>query len=415
MIQEILDQTISIVLAGGSGSRLMPLTQERAKPAVPFGGKYRIIDFTLSNCLHSGLRRILVLTQYKSQSLQEHLRDGWSIFNPELNEYITQVPPQMRIGNQWYEGTADAIYQNLNLLEQSGARYVLILSGDHIYRMDYAAMLRFHAEHDAVATVACMEVGLDEARGFGVVATNQEQRILAFEEKPAEPRGLPSNPQCALASMGIYVFNLDVLRQELLADHKDPSSSHDFGKDILPCLIKKSPVFAYAFGSHDGRVSMDRYWKDVGTLDAYYNANIALLDPVPSLNLYQRDWAIRTYLPQSPSARTVPGEDGHDGVIYNSSLAGGTVINGGTVVHSILSSWIRVEHAALVEDSILFNNVTVGAGARLRRCIVDKHVTIPAGETIGHDLERDRQRFCVTEQGVVVVGRHDVFGGPGST
>ena len=409
MIQEIQDQTISIVLAGGHGSRLRPLTQERAKPAVPFGGKYRIIDFTLSNCLHSGLRRILVLTQYKSQSLQEHLRDGWSIFNPELNEYITQVPPQMRTGSQWYAGTADAIFQNLNLLEQSGAAYVLILSGDHIYRMDYAAVLQFHSERGAVATVACMEVGIEEARGFGVMTVDEEQRILDFEEKPAEPHGLPGNPQCALASMGIYVFNLDVLRAALLADQDEAASSHDFGHDILPSLIREQPVFAYPFGSREGRVSRDRYWKDVGTLDAYYEANIALLDPVPSLNLYQRDWAIRTYLPQSPPARTVPGEDGHDGVIYNSSLAGGTVINGGTVVHSILSSWVRVEHAALVEDSILFNFVTVGAGAKLRRCIVDKHVNVPAGESIGYDLDRDRQRFTVTEQGVVVVGRHDAF------
>jgi glucose-1-phosphate adenylyltransferase len=409
MMRDIQDQTISIVLAGGHGSRLRPLTEERAKPAVPFGGKYRIIDFTLSNCLHSGLRRILVLTQYKSQSLQEHLRDGWSIFNPELNEYITQVPPQMRIGNQWYAGTADAIYQNLNLLEQSDAKYVLILSGDHIYRMDYAAMLNFHAQQNAVATVAAMEVGLEEARGFGVLAVDDEQRVIAFDEKPAEPRGLPDNPQCALASMGIYVFNLDVLQQALRQDHNDAGSSHDFGNDILPRLIKEQPVFAYPFGSLEGRVSQDRYWKDVGTLDAYYEANIALLDPVPSLNLYQRDWPIRTYLPQSPSARTVPGEDGHDGVIYNSSLAGGTVINGGTVVHSILSSWIRVEHAALVEDSIVFNYVTVGAGAKLKRCIVDKHVNIPPGETIGYDLERDKRRFTVTEQGVVVVGRRDSF------
>jgi glucose-1-phosphate adenylyltransferase len=409
-MQDIQDKTISIVLAGGHGSRLRPLTEERAKPAVPFGGKYRIIDFTLSNCLHSGLRRILVLTQYKSQSLQEHLRDGWSIFNPELNEYITQVPPQMRTGEQWYAGTADAIYQNLNLLEQSGATYVLILSGDHIYRMDYAAMLRFHAEHNAVATIAAMEVGVAEARGFGVLAVDDEQRVLAFDEKPAEPRCLPDNPQCALASMGIYVFNLDVLLEALLADSNDDSSSHDFGNDILPRLISEQPVFAYPFGNQDGRVSPDRYWKDVGTIDAYYDANIALLDPVPSLNLYQRDWIIRSYLPQSPSARTVPGEDGHDGVIYNSSMAGGTVINGGTVVHSILSSWVRVEHAALVEDSILFNYVTVGAGAKLKRCIVDKHVNIPAGETIGYDLERDRKRFTVSEQGVVVVGRHADFG-----
>ncbi|MEJ2310035.1 MAG: glucose-1-phosphate adenylyltransferase [Gammaproteobacteria bacterium] len=409
MKQNILEKTFSIVLAGGHGSRLRPLTDERSKPAVPFGGKYRIIDFTLTNCLHSGLRRILVLTQYKSHSLQEHLRDGWSIFNPELNEYITPVPPQMRTGETWYAGTADAIYQNLNLLEESGAQFVIILSGDHIYRMDYATMLEFHADHGAAATVACMEVGLDEARGFGVMSVDQDGRIIAFEEKPSAPDALPQNPDRALASMGIYVFNRDLLMDELLRDNRDEDSSHDFGHDILPRLIGEQPVFAYPFGSTEGRVSQDRYWKDVGTLDAYYDANIALLDPVPSLNLYQRDWPIRSYIAQSPPARTVPGEEGYDGVIYNSSLAGGTVINGGVVRHSILSAWVRLEHASLVEDSILFDDVTVGAGAKLKRCIVDKHVRIPDGETIGYDLERDRQRFTVTGNGVVVVGRRTLF------
>jgi len=406
---EINNKTLSIVLAGGRGARLQPLTAERAKPAVPFGGKYRIIDFTLSNCLQSGLRRILVLTQYKSHSLQEHLRDGWSIFNPELNEYITAVPPQMRTGKDWYAGTADAIYQNLNLVEESGAENVLVLSGDHIYRMDYAAMLRFHSEHKATATVACMEVSLDEARGFGVLSIDQNSRVQGFEEKPSNPQCLPDNPQCALASMGIYVFNLKLLLEELELDHNNPDSSHDFGNDILPRLLGEQPVYAYPFGSQGGRVSQDRYWKDVGTLDAYYEANIAMLEPVPPLNLYQRDWPIRTYLPQSPPARTVPGTDGQLGVIYNSSVSGGTVINGGTVNHSILSAWVSLKPDSLVEDSILFNNVHVGAGAKLKRCIVDKHVRIPSGETIGYDLERDRQRFTVTEKGVVVVSRRVDF------
>jgi glucose-1-phosphate adenylyltransferase len=408
-MKDVIEQSIAIVLAGGHGSRLQPLTQERAKPAVPFGGKYRIIDFTLSNCLHSGLRRILVLTQYKSQSLQEHLRDGWSIFNPELNEYITPVPPQMRTGNNWYTGTANAIYQNLNLLEQSNAKYVLILSGDHIYRMDYAAMLEFHAQHDAAVTVTCMEVGLDEARGFGVMSVDDDQKILTFEEKPAQPRALADNPQCALASMGIYVFNVEQLLEELHNDHHKTGSSHDFGKDILPHMIQQQPVYAYRFGSHAGRVSQDKFWKDVGTLDAYYEANLALLEPIPPLDLYQRDWPIRSHQLQTPPARTVPGPDGHDGIIYNSCLSGGTVINGGVVRHSILSARVRLEHAALVEDSILFSNVTVGAGAKLKRCIVDKHVQIPAGESIGYDLERDRQRFTVTDKGVVVISKNYTF------
>jgi len=409
MVKDILKNTLSIVLAGGHGSRLRPLTDERAKPAVPFGGKYRIIDFTLSNCLQSGLRRILVLTQYKSHSLQEHLRDGWSIFNPELNEYITPVPPQMRTGEQWYAGTADAIYQNLNLLEDSRAQYVIILSGDHIYRMDYAAMLDFHVQQNAAVTVACMQVSLEEARGFGVLSVDQDRRILAFEEKPAEPKCLPDNPHEALASMGIYVFEVQLLLDELRRDHKTPDSSHDFGNDILPRLIKEQQVFAYPFGSQEGRVSQDRYWKDVGTLDAYYEANLAMLEPVPPLNLYQRDWPIRSYLAQSPPARTVPGPDGHDGIIYNSSIAGGTVINGGTVKHSILSAWVKVDHAALVEECILYDNVTVGTGAKLKRCIIDKHVRVPAGEIIGYDLDHDRQRFTVTDKGIVVVGRRTVF------
>ena len=275
--------------------------------------------------------------------------------------------------------------------------------------MDYATMLEFHADNDAAATVACMEVGLDEARGFGVMSVDDAGRVTLFEEKPFAPDPLPGSPHCALASMGIYVFNRDLLMQELVRDHDDEDSSHDFGHDILPRMIGQQSVFAYPFGSVEGRVSQDRYWKDVGTLDAYYDANMALLEPVPPLNLYQRDWPIRSYKAHSPPARTVPGEDGHDAMIYNSSLAGGTVINGGVAKHSILSAWVRLEHASLVEDSILFDNVTVGAGAKLKRCIVDKHVRIPEGETIGHDLERDRQRFTVTENGVVVVGRRVVF------
>ncbi len=399
----MLDQTLTIILAGGIGSRLHPLTTERAKPAVPFGGKYRIIDFTLTNCLHSGLRRVLVLTQYKSHSMQKHLRDGWSIFNPELGEYVTPVPPQMRRGEHWYAGTADAIHQNLYLLERSGARYVVILSGDHIYRMDYAPMLEFHVQQHADVTVACMQVPIDDARSYGVMKVDEEQRVVEFHEKPRHPACIPGNSHHALASMGIYVFNVELLLETLRADHGNPASSHDFGKDILPGLIQSHPVYSYSFGGDVGRVTPDRYWRDVGTLDAFYEANMDLLQPVPPLDLYQDDWHIRTYATQQPPARTVPGASGDEGIFINSIIAGGTVIAGGSVQHSVLFSMVYVGDEAMVENSLLFDGVRVGDGASLRNCIVDKYVQIPPGEQIGYDLEKDRARFTVSEKGVVVV------------
>lgn len=399
----MLDKTLSIILAGGAGSRLHPLTSERAKPAVPFGGKYRIIDFTLSNCLHSGLRRILVLTQYKSHSLQKHLRDGWSIFSPEVSEYITPIPPQMRTGNSWYVGTADAIMQNLYLLERSNAPHVLILSGDHVYRMDYAALLHFHRDQGAELTIACMRVPRSDARGFGVMAIDEDQRVCAFQEKPEHPQALPDDPEHALASMGIYVFDMALLSRALKADHGLASSSHDFGKDIIPSLIGRQRVFAYAFGGTRGRVTQDRYWRDVGTIDSYYAANMDLLLPVPPIDLYQPDWPIRTYPGQNPPARMVPGASGQHGQFNNSLMCGGTVISGGIVRHSILSPLVRIDDQALVEDSILLEGVRVGGGAELRRCIIDKGVEVPAGERIGGDPARDRSRFTVSDEGVTVV------------
>src|SRR5262245_3706063 len=273
-------ETLTLLLAGGVGSRLHPLTADRAKPAVPFGGRYRIIDFTLTNCLHSGLRRVLVLTQYKSHSLQKHLRDGWSIFNPECGEFITPVPPQMRTGNTWYIGTGDAIYQNLYLVERSGARYVLILSGDHIYRMDYAALLDFHQEIGAELTISCMKVPIHEAQAFGVMSIDEQSRINPFTEKPANPEAMPGEPDMALASMGIYVFDQELLCEMLRADHEREDSIHDFGRDIIPSMIGTHRVHAYEFGGPRGRVSQDRYWRDVGTIDAYYEANMDLLKPI---------------------------------------------------------------------------------------------------------------------------------------
>lgn len=405
----MLDSTLTIILAGGTGSRLYPLTQDRAKPAVPFGGKYRIIDFTLANCLHSGLRRILVLTQYKSLSLQKHLRDGWSIFNPELGEYVTPVPPQMRTGERWYSGTADSVYQNLYLLERSGARWVLILSGDHIYRMDYAAMLTFHQEHEAGVTVGCMDVPLAQASEFGILSVDANGKIQKFEEKPASPTPMPSDPQLAMASMGIYVFSMDLLLEVLSADARQKNSTHDFGKDIIPGLIETEKVFAYHFGGEGGRVTPDRYWRDVGTLDSFYEANMDLLKPVPPIDLYQADWPIRTYQSQNPPARTVPGDEGSEGIFINSIAAGGVVVSGGSVQHSILFPHVFVDDEAVIHDSILFNGVRVGKAAQLQHCIIDKDVVIPAGEQIGFDKEKDSVRFTITENGVVVVPKNYSF------
>ena len=398
-----LDNTITIILAGGVGSRLNPLTRDRAKPAVPFGGKYRIIDFTLANCLHSGLRRILVLTQYKSHSLQKHLRDGWSIFNPELGDYITPVPAQMRTGEGWYTGTADAIHQNLYLLERSEADTCLILSGDHIYRMDYAAMMDTHNSTGADLTVACMKVPLREACAFGNVIIDEEQRINEFIEKPSQPEAASSDEDSALVSMGIYLYSTKLLTQALRNDNQDAHSSHDFGKDILPKLIKTHKVYAHLFGGDKGRVSPDNYWRDVGTIDSYYQANMDLLKPIPSLNLYQDDWPIRSYQQQTPPARTVPGNTGTEGIFINSILADGTIIAGGSVQHSILFPKVFIDDEAMVEDAILFEGVRVGARALLRRCIIDKHVRIPSDEKIGYDSDIDRARFTISDDGIVVV------------
>jgi glucose-1-phosphate adenylyltransferase len=403
----MLDTTLTIVLAGGVGSRLAPLTADRAKPAVPFGGIYRIIDFTLSNCLHSGLRSILVLTQYKSHSLQKHLRDGWSIFNPEIGEFITAVPAQMRVGEGWYAGTADAIHQNRYLLERSGATYLLVLAGDHIYRMDYAKMLEEHVRRKSDVTVACVPVPQREARAFGVVEIDEELVIKKFVEKSASAPTIPNDPTHVLASMGIYVFNLGFLLNLLDRNHQTGAPRDDFGRDILPALVGTRTIGAYRFDGMEGRVTPDGYWRDVGTLDAYYEANMDLLKPIPPLNLYQKDWPIRTYHAQHPPARSVPssseGAGGSEGEVTNALLAGGDVVIGATVRRSILSPDVWINPGAMVEDAILFEDITVGSGARLKRCIVDKSVSIPPNETIGWDLELDRSRFTLSEGGVVVV------------
>ncbi|EIU7611256.1 glucose-1-phosphate adenylyltransferase [Vibrio vulnificus] len=398
-----MQDILTVILAGGMGSRLSPLTDDRAKPAVPFGGKYRIIDFTLTNCLHSGLRKILVLTQYKSHSLQKHLRDGWSIFNPELGEYITSVPPQMRKGGKWYEGTADAIYHNLWLLERSEAKYVMVLSGDHIYRMDYAPMLEEHIANNAALTVACMDVNCKEAKAFGVMGIDERHRVHSFVEKPQNPPHLPNDPERSLVSMGIYIFSMEVLQQALIEDADNDASSHDFGKDIIPKLIDTGSVFAYKFCGSKGRVDKDCYWRDVGTIDSFYQANMDLLEPIPPMNLYQKDWGIRTYEPQYPPARTVSSGSGNEGIFINSIIANGVINSGGSVQHSIVSSNVRINDSATVVDSIIFDDVEIGEGCQLVNCIIDKHVKVPPYTQIGLNRLEDAQRFKVSENGIVVV------------
>ncbi|KAB0469993.1 glucose-1-phosphate adenylyltransferase [Vibrio chagasii] len=398
-----MQDTLTIVLAGGVGSRLSPLTDNRAKPAVPFGGKYRIIDFTLANCLHSGLRQILVLTQYKSHSLQKHLRDGWSVLNPELGEYITNVPPQMRTGDSWYSGTADAIYQNLYLLSRSEAKHVVVLSGDHIYRMDYAPMLKQHKQNEADLTVACMEVSIDEAKEFGVMEIDESLQINNFTEKPRYPASVPGRPTRSMASMGIYIFDKEVLTQALLADAEDPDSSHDFGKDIIPKLVGNNSVYAYKFGDEEGRVTQDAYWRDVGTIDSYYQSNMDLLKPTSPIDLYQPDWAIRTYEPQLPPARTIASVEGNQGIFINSMIANGVVIEGGSAQNSIFFPKVKVSNAAIVIDSILFEDVEIGKNCHIQNCIIDKNVKVPDGTQIGLDSLADAKRFHISKQGVIVV------------
>lgn len=402
-----IEDTVCVLLAGGKGSRLFPLTSDRAKPSVPFGGKYRIIDFTLSNCLHSGLRRVLVLTQYKSHSLQKHLRDAWSIYNPELGEYITAVPPQMRTGESWYSGTADAIRQNNFLLERSGAKRVLVLSGDHVYRMDYAAMLQQHVALGADVSVACMQVPLAEASEFGVMTIDEHSQITEFEEKPSAPNALPDNKDAALVSMGIYIFNQGVLSEQLELDSNNANSSHDFGHDLLPLLIKSHRVVGFQFGSSEGRVSPDRYWRDVGTIDAYFEANMDLLAPVPPLNLYQESWPIRTYHGQHPPARIVTNARQSQGEIKNSIIGSGSMVINAHIEKSILSAKVRVDEGAHIENSIVFDHVQIGAGAKIRNCIIDKHVVIPAGTEIGYDQAADEKRYSISDNGIVVVPKDE--------
>lgn len=400
---------LTLVLAGGRGQRLEPLTRDRAKPAVPFGGCYRIIDFTLSNCINSGLRRILVLTQYKAASLDRHLHLGWRFLCRELDEFIDILPPQQRIDEHWYQGTADAVYQNIYTIENARAEYVLILSGDHIYKMDYAEMINEHIESQADCTIGCIPVSIDEGRQFGVIQIDEDRRIVDFREKPDDPQCMPGESDRCLASMGIYVFNAKFLFEELCRDAASSESSRDFGKNIIPSIIDRHLVRAFPF--RDKNTGDGRYWRDVGTIDSYYEANMDLVAPSPLLNLYDRSWTIRTYQAPDPPPKFLFAQTNASeprvGQALDSLVCSGCIISGGHVEHSILAPNVRVNSWAQVSGSILFEGVNVGRHAQIRNAIIDKHVDIPPGTRIGFDADADRERgFVVSEGGTVVIGKH---------
>jgi glucose-1-phosphate adenylyltransferase len=399
------EDVLVIVLAGGVGERLAPLTRDRAKPAVYFGGPYRIIDFVLSNCINSGLRRVFIATQYKSLSLNRHVRQGWTVVSEELGEFVEILPPQKRVGEQWYQGTADAVYQNLYSIVREEPRYVVILAGDHVYKMDYLRMVRFHQEKDATVTLAAIEVPIEDGRRFGIVAVDESDRVTGFLEKPKDPPSMPGQPHLALASMGIYVFNSDVLVRALDADAADPDSHHDFGKNIIPSLIPGGRMYAYAF--YDENKKAAKYWRDIGTLDAYFEANMDLCQVNPEFNLYDPEWPLRTYMPQAPPAKFVFAEDWRRGEAQDSLISHGCIVSGSRIHGSILCPNVRVHSFCSIEQSILMPGVRVGRHARIKRAIIDRDVDIPRGALIGFNPEEDQRRHTVSEGGVVVVAPGD--------
>jgi glucose-1-phosphate adenylyltransferase len=401
----LLDDSLVIVLAGGAGERLYPLTKDRAKPAVYFGGPYRIIDFVLSNCINSGLRRMFIATQYKSLSLNRHIRMGWNIVSEELGEFVEILPPQKRVSEHWYQGTADAVYQNLYSIIREDPRHLIVLSGDHVYKMDYSRMLRFHRERQAAVTLATIEEPIAEASRFGIVSIDEEERIRGFEEKPRHPIPIPGSPDFALASMGVYIFDTDVLVRALEAD-ANLQTTHDFGKDIIPALIHQEPVFAYRF--YDENKKASKYWRDIGTLDAYFEANMDLCQVNPEFNLYDPEWPLRTHQPQAPPAKFVFAEVGRRyGQALDSVISPGCIVSGSTIYGSVLCPNVRVHSFCQIEQCILMPGVRIGRHARIRRAIIDRDVLIPRGALIGYNMEEDRRRHTVTDSGVVVVTTDD--------
>jgi glucose-1-phosphate adenylyltransferase len=400
-----IDDSLVIVLAGGAGERLYPLTKDRAKPAVYFGGPYRIIDFALSNCINSGLRRIFIATQYKSLSLNRHIRMGWSIVSEELGEFVEILPPQKRVSEHWYQGTADAVYQNLYSIIRENPKHLIVLSGDHVYKMDYSRMLRFHQERSAAVTLATIEVPVADANRFGVIAVDEQERVIGFQEKPSEPSAIPGSPDLALASMGVYIFDTEALVRALEADANQPTT-HDFGKDIIPALIHDTAVYSYRF--YDENKKAGKYWRDIGTIDAYFDANMDLCHVNPEFNLYDPEWPLRTYQPQAPPAKFVFAETGRRcGQALDSVISPGCIVSGSSIFGSVLCPNVRVHSFCQIEQCILMPGVRVGRHARIRHAIIDRDVLIPRGALIGHNEEEDRRRHTVTDSGVVVVTTDD--------
>ena len=403
--QMVGDDVLVIVLAGGAGERLAPLTRDRAKPAVYFGGPYRIIDFVLSNCINSGLRHIFIATQYKSLSLSRHIRQGWTVVSEELGEFIELLPPQKRVGEHWYQGTADAVYQNLYSVLRENPKYVVVLGGDHVYKMDYQKMIRFHQDTAADVTLAAIEVPIEDGKRFGIVAVDDTERVTGFLEKPQNPPAMPGQPHLTLASMGIYVFDSEVMIKALEEDAAKPDSHHDFGKDIIPALIGQGRTYAYPF--YDENKKSAKYWRDIGTIDAYYEAQMDLCQVNPEFNMYDPEWPLRTYMPQAPPAKFVFAEDWRRGEAQDSLISQGCIVSGSEIRGSILCPNVRVHSFCTIEDSILMPGVRVGRHARIRKAIIDRDVDIPRGALIGFNTEEDRRRHTVSEEGVVVVAPGD--------
>ncbi|HEX6995307.1 MAG TPA: glucose-1-phosphate adenylyltransferase [Gammaproteobacteria bacterium] len=408
VVSQLTRRTMAVIMAGGRGQRLMHMTDNRAKPATPFGGKYRIIDFTLSNCVNSGIRQILILTQYKAQSLIQHVRRGWGYLHGELGEFIDIVPAQQQHGEYWYRGTADAVYQNLDFIEQYRPETVLVLAGDHVYKMDYGPLIAFHKESRADITIGGVQVPVSEAHEFGVMSVDSSHRVIGFDEKPAKPRSMPGREGIALASMGIYVVEPRFLRERLERNARREDTRHDFGRDVIPDALKDARVFAYPF--QDIETKAQAYWRDVGTVDAYYHANMELVHVNPELNLYDDAWPIWTYQEQVPSAKFVLDEDGRRGAAINSMVSGGCIVSGATVRESLLFFNVRVAERSLVYRSVVLPNVSIGRDCHIERAIIDEDTVVPDGTVIGLDRDADRRRFYVSEQGVVLVTR-DMLGG----